>query len=107
MVSKSDDIVRYDIEISELAIKDIEAIYAFLVSNADIHVAGNQGNMIFDHINNLGIFPNGNPAYEPFPIMRIAHVGKYQIFYQVDNEERVVTIARIFHSHQNINLKNK
>lgn len=105
MVSDSDDVVHYSIHVDANAAIDIETLYAFVQENADALVAERQIRKIFECIRRLDIFPNGHLAYELFPEMRVAHVGKYRIIFNVDDIAHKVSIVRIFHARQDVDTQ--
>lgn len=102
MASESDEITYYRLYVSDAALRDIEAIYAFLLENADELAAAKQGSVIFARIEKLKVFPNGYPICELFPSLRMAYAGKYLILFRVDDKSKSVNVVRIFHTHQNI-----
>lgn len=105
MASDSDDVVHYSIHVEADAVADIEALYAFVQENADTLAAERQIKKVFECIRKLDIFPNGHPICELSPEMRVAHVGKYCVIFNVDDAAHKVSIARIFHARQDINTQ--
>lgn len=93
----------YRLEYLPVARKDMLDIVKYIsgeLSNPD--AAGRLADMLIEKIEAFREMPYINPAYTPIrPLKheyRKAIVKKYLIFYWVDEEEHLITIARIIYS---------
>ena len=100
---------KYKVVLSPKAYKDLHNIFEYIgYEKQSISNAYNLTERIYDSLKNLSIFPKSHPKilfgeyaekdYRQFVI------EKYLAIYKVDNVKQIVTIIRIIHQGQLINV---
>lgn len=98
---------QYEVIYSPAALEDLKAIYSYIAYEllAD-EAAKNQTERIRREIRSLDFFPERYTLvdWEPWASMRMhkVPVDSYVIYYLVDNNKRLVTVARIFYAGRDV-----
>lgn len=97
----------YDISYSVDAFNDLREIYSYIANELFVpEIAMNQLGRIRSKIRSLDSMPDryGLVGWEPWYSMKMhmLPVDNFIVYYLVDNEKRVVTVARIFYCGRNI-----
>ena len=98
--------IKYDINITESAQKDLESIYIYISENLlEDETAINLISEIKEKIFSLESMPGRYALVNDFPLAKMGYrhikVKNYIIFYLIDEKKKTVTIARIIHGRMN------
>lgn len=98
---------QYRIIYSPAARDDLFAIRRYIAEKLKVPATAKKiAKRIRDSIRSLNALPERHACveWEPWHSMNMRHypIGNYEVFYIVDNENMVVTIARIFYGGRNI-----
>lgn len=98
---------RYCIRYTQIAKDDLKNIYRYIAKSLkEPQIAANLTKRIRDNIKELDFSPERfiRVDFEPWNSMNMRHfpVGNYEIYYIVDNEEKSVTVIRIFYGGRDI-----
>lgn len=97
----------YTIEYLPLALEDLkEIVYYIAHTLKNPTAAENLGQEIIKKINLLADFPYSSPSHKSMKSLsheyRKLPVKNYFIFYWINEEKRIVTIARVIYARRNI-----
>ncbi len=96
----------YDLEYLPIAKKDMVDIVRYIsldLQNPD--AANHLATVLINAAENVRSFPYATPAH--FPIRPLKHeyrkilVQNYLIFYWIDEEKKLITVARVFYARRN------
>ncbi len=96
--------IRFTIEANE----DIDDIYNYIKENSNMQTAKKQMIDIIDKINSLNEFPYRHPIYEVKDEKKRdwklhgMPIGRYIVLYEIEEERKIVHIARVVHGARNI-----
>ncbi|MCD8195209.1 MAG: type II toxin-antitoxin system RelE/ParE family toxin [Coprobacillus sp.] len=100
--------MSYRINITIEAGEDIENIYDYTEENIDKQTAIDQNKNIREIINTLSEFPYRHPLYEIKDEkqrnwkLHGMPIGRYMVLYEIEEERKIVHIARVVHGARNI-----
>ena len=97
----------YRVEILPIAQRDLVEIARYVATTLESTKAAEQLFMkLIDGINSLGSMPYRKMVYTPLKHLdkeyRALRIGSYLIFYWVDEEEQLVTVARVIYAKADI-----
>lgn len=97
----------FKVSYSPAAQDDMRAIYTYIAFELKAEqAAGGQVNRIRDAVRKLDTMPERHEAvdWEPWSSMNMRKlpVDNYIVFYLVDNDDKTVTVIRVFYSGRNI-----
>jgi len=98
--------IKYDINITESAQKDLENIYFYISENlSENETAINIISALKEKIFSLDIMPGRYALVNDFSLAKMGYrhinVKNYIILYLIDEKKKTVTIARIVHGRMN------
>lgn len=93
--------MKYKVRYQDLIAEDLKQIREFLERFPDT-APSKILNELISEIDGLENWPNSHPRLKENPILRKLTVGKYNVLYQVDEEQRAVFVEYVFHQSRNI-----
>ena len=99
--------MAYDYEFSNSAFEDLKDILRYIINDlANPVAAKNLSDNIRKTILLICEFPNACPLYKNRywnkTVLRFKPVGKYLLFYKIDNKRQKVIVTRIIYGQRNI-----
>lgn len=89
----------YKIRYTEKAANDLDTIYDFIrTAYKSEETAANIIKTILTAIDKLDTFPDGRPEYRLDSRYKVIYPGNYQVIFETDNENEIVSIIRILPS---------
>ena len=99
--------MNFEVEFSEMAIKDLEEIFDFIIDTTEsLNLARNSIDKIRASILNLDNFPERFPKSNfishKHKNLRKMSLGAYIVYYEVNKKNEIVNVVRIFSSKRDI-----
>lgn len=97
----------YIIDYLPIALEDMVGIAKYIDVDLQNYLAAERlSNVMINKIENLSLFPYSNPVYHPMKALKEEYrklkVKNFIVFYYVEEETKVVTIARVLYNKRNI-----